>query len=137
MVIRFGLLAIYTVVVLGILEWAVTVSSGNESRHRIEAVVPGGVTTLTVGWALASVGVIVSWLRARAAPVAGLSVLGLFILLVAYLSDWARRVALPTGGGISPSEVWQYLAGGIGVAVAFGAVLAAVVLVGVTRAITR
>jgi hypothetical protein len=132
MLTRSAVLAIYTVVVIGILEWAITGSSGNEPRHRIEAVVPGGVTTLTAAWALGSLWIIITWLRARAAP-AGLSVLGLFFVLVGYLVQWSRRLALPTGGGISPSEVWLYLAGGLGVAFAFGAVLTIVVLVGVIR----
>ena len=133
MLTRSALLAIYTIVVIGILEWAITGTSGNETRHRIEAIVPGGVTTLTAGWALGALWVIVTWLRARAAPAAGLWVLGIFLVLAGYLVQWSRRVAVPTGGGISPSEIWLYLAGGLGVAIAFGAVLTIVVLVGVIR----
>jgi hypothetical protein len=131
------LLTIYTAAVVGILEWAVTGYSGNDARHRVEAVVPGGVTALTATWALASVWIVVSWFRARGTPVAGLSVVGLLFALGSYLLEWARRVALPTNGGISPSEVWLYLAGGLPVAFAFSAVLAAVVVVGVIRGLRR
>ena len=60
-----------------------------------------------------------------------LVILGLYVLLVLYLDQWARRVAVPTKGGISPSEVWLYLAGGIGVAYAFGAALSIGVAAGV------
>jgi len=134
LLIRKALLAVYTAAVIGVLEWAVTGTNGNETRHRVEAVVPGGVTTLTAIWALAAVWIVVTWLRTRAAPAVGLSVLGLFLVLVGYLLEWSRRVALPTRGGISPSEVWLYLSGGLSVAFALGAVLAAVVLVGVIRA---
>lgn len=131
---KVAFLAVYTAVVVGVLEWAVTGSSGNEPRHRIEALVPGGVTTLTVAWALASLWVLVSWFRAPSASLAGdMAVLALYVLLVLYIDQWARRVALPTHGGISPSEVWLYLAGGIRVAYGFGAALTAVVAVGVVR----
>lgn len=134
---RSALLAIYTAALVGVLEWAVVGFSGNEARHRVEAVVPGGVTTLTVTWGVASVWIVVSWFRARTGPAAGLSVLGLFVVLVLYLLEWARRVALPTMGGIPPSEVWLFLAGGLRVAFAFGAVLSIVVLVGVIRGLRR
>jgi len=130
---KVAFLAVYTAVVVGILEWAVAGSSGNEPRHRIEALVPGGVTTLTVAWALASLWVLVNWFRAPSASVVGMMVLALYVLLVLYLDQWARRVALPTDGGISPSEVWLYLAGGIRVAYGFGAAITVVVAVGVVR----
>jgi hypothetical protein len=56
---------------------------------------------------------------------------GLYVLLLLYLEEWARRVAVPTNGGISPSEVWLYLAGGKGVAYAFGVALSIGVAAGV------
>lgn len=127
----------YTAALVGILEWAVTGFSGNEALQRIEAVVPGGVTALNLTWAAASVGIVLSWFRSRAAPTAGLSVLLLFFVLTLYLLEWSRRVALPTRGGISPGEVWLVLAGGMRVALAFGAALSIVVLVGVIRGLRR
>jgi hypothetical protein len=134
---RSAILAIYTAALVGILEWAVAGYSGNEAVHRVEAVIPGGVTTLTVAWAVASVWIVVSWFRARTASAVGLSVLGLFFVLVLYLLEWSRRVALPTRGGISPSEVWLLLAGGLRVAFAFGTALTVVVLVGLIRGLRR
>lgn len=127
------MLVLYTAVLVGTLEWAVAASTDIDPRHRLEALVPGGVTTLTVAWAVASLLVLVNWLRAPSTPAPGLAVLGLYLLLVLYLDRWARQVALPTEGGISPSEVWLYIAGGISLAYAFGVALTVVVVAGVVR----
>jgi hypothetical protein len=129
--VKVAFLALCTVALVGILEWAVVGSSGNEPRHRIEALIPGGVTTLTAAWAFAAVWAVVSWFRIPSSPIPRLVILGLYVLLLLYLDQWARRVAVLTNGGISPSEVWLYLAGGIGVAYAFGAALSISVAAGV------
>jgi hypothetical protein len=129
--VKVAFLALCTLALVGILEWAVAGYSGNESRQRIEALIPGGVTTLTAAWAIATLWAVVSWFRVPSSPIPGLVILGLYVLLLLYLDQWARRVAVPTNGGISPSEVWLYLAGGIGVAYAFGVALSIGVAAGV------
>lgn len=123
----------YTALFVGILEWAVMGATGNEARHRVEGLFPGGVSGLGLTWALGSIATLVGWLRVRSSPVTGLVVAALYGLLMLYLEQWARRVALATSGGISPSEVWLYLSGGRVVAYGFGLAIAIVVAVGVVR----
>ena len=100
--VKVAFLALCTVALVGILEWAVVGSSGNESRHRIEPLIPGGVTTLAAAWTVATLWTVVSWFRVPSSPIPGLVILGLYVLLLLYLHEWARRVAVPTNGGISP-----------------------------------